>query len=363
MLFARFIAPFIALFITLWGGCSSPVEIDNPEQILLIQAFLTPGEEVVVNVQKTLPSRLYYEGLEDPVSGAQVIVNTEASTTVLDEDPAVAGIYKASAQALPVIEGETYQLEVTHEDRVVRARTTVPIRSRVTEVVNDTITYFQRYGDIFGELVHPGEFSWIKSPTAAGYVIIVEALDVTSLPVTAEPLTAQFDTLLALRERLEGQVANDSLRVLERQISDLRAYFNTNITLVNDAGDTTRFLRERQQEDWREQEAKESTNNWTEGKLWRERRQDLFGNRVLDFWVPADSTRSDFWWLGVRFEGEYRITLQSVDENYFDYYTTLFNGNSGADSDPGPIFHVDGGTGVFGSYSRDSFRVIARRGD
>jgi hypothetical protein len=350
---------FFGGIIALSGGCSSPVEIDNPEQILLIQAFLTPGEDVVVDVQNTIPSRSYYEGFENPVRGATVVVNTEATEVVLGEDPDAAGHYIASMQDLPVVEGETYHLEVTHEDRVARATTTVPVKSLVTEVVGDTITYFQRFGDLFGELSHPGEFYWTKSPTAAGYVVIVEALGVSSLPVTADPLTGELDKLLELRESLEDQVDADSLQVLERQISDLREFFEDNVTLVNDDGDTTRFLREREQQDWIEQEAKD----WTEGKLWREKRSDLYNSRVLDYWMPADSTRSDFWWLGVRFDGEYQVTLQSVDENYFDYYTTLFNGNTGADADFGPIFHVDGGTGVFGSYTRDSFRVHSRRGD
>ena len=344
---------------TIWGGCSSPLEVENPEQILLVQAFLTPGEDVAVRLYRTIPSRQYYEGLEDPVSGARVVVSTAAATIVLGEDTESPGLYTASAQLLPIAEGETYNLEVTHEDRTARAQTTVPTRARITSVIGDTITYFQRFGDLFGELSHPGEFSWARSPDAAGYIVIVEALDVSSLPVTADPLTAQLDTLIARRDRLEAEVSSDSLQVLERQIEDLRGYFDDNISLVNAFGDTTRFLRQREQDDWEEH----LTEDWTEGKLWRERREELYYSRVIDYWIPADSTRGDFWWLGVRFEGEYQVTLQSVDENYFDYFTTLFNGNSGADADFGPIFHVDGGTGVFGSYSQESFRVHARRGD
>ena len=341
------------------SGCSNPVEVENPEQILLIQAFLAPGEDVVVDVQETIPSRRYYEGFENPIRDATVVVSTDASEVVLEEDPDAAGRYSASAASLPVVEGETYHLEVTHEDRIARASTTVPVKSLFTQVVGDTITYFQRYGDLFGDLAHPGEFYWTKSPTAAGYVVIVEALGVSSLPVSADPLTGELDRLLELRESLEGQVDADSLEVLERQITDLRGYFDENISLVNEAGDNTRFLREREQQDWIEQEQKD----WTEGKLWREKRSDLYNSRVIDYWMPADSTRSDFWWLGVRFEGDYQVTLQSVDQNYFDYFTTLFNGNTGADADFGPIFHVEGGTGVFGSYTSDSFRVFSRRGD
>ena len=348
-----------AVGIALSAGCSSPLEVEDPEQILLVQAFLTPGEDTAVKVSRTVPSRQFYEGFEDPVRRARVAITSSSRTVLLGEDPTSAGVYTASAELLPVLEGSTYYLEVNHRDQMARARTTVPRRARVTQVVGDTITYYQRYGDLFGELRHPGEFSWTQSPNAAGYVVIVESMEVSSLPVTADPLTAELDTLIARRERLEGQVGSDSLQVLERQIEGLRGYFEDNVTLVNADGDTTRFLRQREQDDWEEH----LTEDWTEGKLWRERREDLYYSRVIDYWIPADSTRGDFWWLGVRFEGEYQVTLQSVDENYFDYFTTLFNGNSGADADFGPIFHVDGGTGVFGSYSQESFRVFARRGD
>ena len=80
--------------------------------------------------------------------------------------------------------------------------------------------------------------------------------------------------------------------------------------------------------------------------------------------MPADSTRSDFWWLGVRFEGEYEVELHAADRNYIDdCFRTVLNGVSGADSGAGPIFHVDGGEGVFGSYAADRFRLYARKGE
>ncbi len=97
--------------------------------------------------------------------------------------------------------------------------------------------------------------------------------------------------------------------------------------------------------------------------MWRDRGDVVYWGRVVDYWIPADTLRSDFWWFGVRFTGDYRITLQAADSNYFDYYTTAFNGQSGADGDAGPIFHTEGGFGVFGSYSADSFTIFARRED
>ncbi len=84
-----------------------------------------------------------------------------------------------------------------------------------------------------------------------------------------------------------------------------------------------------------------------QGRKWRRKRRELSQNRVFDYWL-ADSTHSDFWWFGVRFEGEYEVSR---------------NGISGADSDTGPIFHVDEGTGVFGSYAADGFRLYAEKGE
>ena len=46
----------------------------------------------------------------------------------------------------------------------------------------------------------------------------------------------------------------------------------------------------------------ETEEEWSEGKKWRERLDNLFFARKIDYWIPADSTRSDFWWLGVRLD-------------------------------------------------------------
>ena len=152
----------------------------------------------------------------------------------------------------------------------------------------------------------------------------------------------------------------DSLSVLDGEIEVLRTFFAENLALVDDSGEPIRWLRDREQVEWEQIGDKEK---WSEGKKWRERLGDLFNARKIEYWIPADTTRSDFWWLGVRFEGEYRVRLQAADLNYFDYFTTSFNGQSGSDGDKGPVFHVEGGTGVFGSYVEDSFRVLAYRDD
>ncbi|MFH1571662.1 MAG: DUF4249 family protein [Gemmatimonadota bacterium] len=341
-------------------GCSSPSEVEDHPQSLYVQAFLSPGVDPSVQLLETVRPEEFYDGLERFVSGAEVVIRSGDRTIALAEDPREPGAYGAPHGVLPIVAGQTYYLEASQGGRQLRAHTTVPLPAPVTRVVGDTITYYQIFGNLFGDLVHPGEFFWSRSPTAAGYVIVVEALGVRSLPTSAEPLTADLDSLLARRDRAQlAGVSTDSLAILDRQVAALRRYFEDNITLVSPSGDTVRWLRDREQVDWDEIE----TKDWSEGKMWRERRNDLYWSRAMDYWVPADSTHSDFWWAGVRFEATYRVTLHAADTNYFDYATTAFNGNSGADSDRGPVFHVDGGLGVFGSYSSDSFEVEAIRAD
>ena len=345
-----------------WQSCSNPAQIDDPEPMLIVQALLQPGADTEVLIMQTLPPQSYYESLVDSVSGAEVEIVVDDQTFALSEDAQRPGIYRIAAATMPVEEGKTYELTATVDQRQLRARTTVPTRAAVTEVSADTIVYLQSYADLFGDLNHPdhpGEFHWDQSPDAAGYVIIIEAVEINTLPMSIEPLTGDLDRLLEQRALLEGQVSEDSLTTLDSQIQDLEAFFMTHLSLTRDDGTPIRYLRDRHREEWEEINDKD----WTEGKKWRKRRDTLFDHSFVDFWVPADTLRSDYWWVGVRFEGEYKIHLQSVDQNYFDYFTTRFNGDSGNDADNGPLFHIDGGRGLFGSYSEDSFRVTALLGE
>ena len=341
------------------AGCSNPGGIEDPQQVLYVESFLTPGSDVEVLLRQTLPPERFWEGREEIVSGAEVAIGGDDVRVVLEERTDSPGTYAVAAGLLPVVEGETYRLEVRHEERLLRAQTTVPWKATLSKGLRDTITYLQGFGDRFGDLNHPGDFSWEPSPTAAGYIIVIEALEVRSLPVTAEPLTADIDSLVALRERLDGQVDADSLAALDREIRRLRDFLGENISMVRGDGSGIRWLGDREQEDWDEIDRED----WSEGRKWRRKRRELSLNRVFDYWIPADSTRSDFWWFGVRFEGEYEVSLHAADRNYVNYFRTVLNGISGADSDTGPIFHVDGGTGVFGSYAADRFRLYAEKGE
>ena len=348
---------FLAFSALLWCGCSNPSEVEDPEQVLIVQAYLVPGQDAEVKLRQTIRPDRFYDGREDTVSGAAVEILVGDQTFALSENGREPGTYRIAAGIMPISSGRTYHLRVTHGHRQARASSTVPELAEIVEVSADTIVYFQRYASLYGELAHPGEFRWRRSPDAAGYVVIVEAVEVRSLPTAALPLTADLDSLIALREGLAAASDPDTSE-LDARIESLRAYFEANISLVGADGSTIRWLRDRDQAAWDEIDRE----SWSEGKKWRKKREQLFFSRLVDYWVPADTLRGDYWWLGVRFEGEYRIRLQAVDRNYLDYFTTSFNGQSGNDADKGPLFHVTGGVGVFGSYAEDSFRVWAERG-
>lgn len=75
-------------------------------------------------------------------------------------------------------------------------------------------------------------------------------------------------------------------------------------------------------------------------------------------------------WFAIYFKGRYKIKIFTVDRNWYDLARTVpelaggggsFGGNAGDDFDR-PIFHVDGGIGIFGSASMDSvgFTVLPR---
>ena len=66
-------------------------------------------------------------------------------------------------------------------------------------------------------------------------------------------------------------------------------------------------------------------------------------------------------WFGIYFEGRHHYKVYAVDRNWYDLVRTTpqtggglgFGGNAGDGVEP-PIFHVEGGIGLFGSASVDS---------
>lgn len=353
----RITAVWISLAL-LWA-CSSPTGVADPVRRLIVTSYLMPGTDTVVKVRRTVASERFYAGLEDTVAAAQVQIESAGRVTELAEDAAEPGTYRVSAAALPVVSGATYALRVVAGDQELTATTTVPGPVAVTQVSADTVVYYQQFGDLYGELVHPGQFRWSRSEGAAGYGVIVTAPAVRAAGPVELPLTGRLRQLMERRAALAATGSPDTLAALDRQIDALRLWLAANVSLVRSPGDTIRWLRDSEQADWDAIAAKD----WDEARQWQERMERLFQASRTEYFVPPDTLRSDYWWAGIRFEGECRVRVLAVDRNYFDYAATAANGLSGNDGDRGPVFHTRGGFGVFGSCTQDSFSVFARRSD
>ncbi len=67
-------------------------------------------------------------------------------------------------------------------------------------------------------------------------------------------------------------------------------------------------------------------------------------------------------WIAVAFYGRNRLTASALDDNLFDFFRTQSVQQGGSTFSPGEIpnviEHIDGGTGVFGSYANSSFEVV-----
>ena len=142
-----------ALCALLWGACSSPNEIENPAQNILVIAYLVPGQDAQVKLRQTLPPERYYDGLEDTLFNARVEISTQGEVYALQPIGQERGLYSIEHALMPVVEGQRYQLLVEHDGRLARAETTVPFASQVTEVKTHTgdgenIVYNQQFGDL-----------------------------------------------------------------------------------------------------------------------------------------------------------------------------------------------------------------------
>lgn len=83
-----------------------------------------------------------------------------------------------------------------------------------------------------------------------------------------------------------------------------------------------------------------------------------------NFAENADGTVTvDLPWLGVAFYGPNEVAINAVDDNYYDFLRSA-SAQQGAFAPgeiPNVIEHVEGGTGIFGSYSRTAIDVQISR--
>lgn len=74
--------------------------------------------------------------------------------------------------------------------------------------------------------------------------------------------------------------------------------------------------------------------------------------------ISGNTVRIKVPWLAISFYGANRLSLASVDRNYYDFYRTLGIQQGGSTLSPGEIpdiiNHVEGGRGLFASYAQVS---------
>ena len=70
-------------------------------------------------------------------------------------------------------------------------------------------------------------------------------------------------------------------------------------------------------------------------------------------------------WLTLSFYGPHQLSASAIDNNYYDFIRTEAAQQGGSTLAPGEIpnvaDHVEGGTGLFGSYARVEYQVFVKR--
>lgn len=141
----QFIGLLVGLFIV------AVLYITNCDQSIVLPEFI---EEIVVNgylivgqgvdsvyVQKTLPIAESYSYDAASVSTDSIFISVDDRRYRLSEYGDKSGAYFLSSDSLIVTPGKTYHLEVTVDDKVVRASTTAPGPVEIQSLNVDTAIY------------------------------------------------------------------------------------------------------------------------------------------------------------------------------------------------------------------------------
>jgi len=306
----RVALPAILVLAVLVGCDTTALE---PESQVVVEAYLQAGAPLdSVRVTRTASADDAYAPEEAAIRGAEVMVQrldddgdvavavpyTEADTT--------AGIY--APEATPTVAPRTtYRLEVTTpEGPVVTSTTTVPASVEVVRTENDTTTY-------------PGE----------------DRSDSPQFELTIRPgpsaLERQNVYVLTSRSLLDFQAipANPSDSTLQRLLTPfyLDGYDADDDTLASLRVNSSGLLNE---------------DNFTRNE-----------DGTVDIALP---------WLAVAFYGPNQIRASVVDNNVYDFLRTQSaqQMSLAPGEIPNVIEHVEGGTGVFGSYAQAGGMAVIR---
>lgn len=301
--------PLLALFLLAVSLLGCDTTATQPESQVVVEAYLQADAPLpTIRLTRTVGAGEAYVPSEAAVRGATVAVDrladddtTTRTTTVYSETDSVPGVY--APRRPPVVEpGASYRLRVDPPDGArLTATTTVPDAITLLELKNDTATYQSEDQPTF--VVEPP-----RRPTERQNVYVFST---TSL--------LDFDRLPA-----------DTLR---RALAPLyRDGFGPNADSLRDLQTTSSGLLN---------EANFQRND-------------------------SGSLTIELPWLGVAFFGPNEVAINVVDDNYYDFLRSQQAQQQGGFSPgeiPNVLEHVEGGTGLFGSYARVARPVFIRPPD
>jgi len=279
----------------------------SDEPIVVVDASLIVGWTFpTVLVSRTLSPDRAFSATDALIEDARVTIRSEhGDAHVYEPHPESAGLYRPVDTTTRVLERTTYTLEVvTPAGEVVTATTTTPPAIRVRE--------------------------WALLDVATGEVIrTMVGFDDVANPL--EAFAAPANQLVHAEGVLEARFDRPDVAAFQLAMWSL----DPTSELVVDAG----FLDENDLDDFDRIETSPA------------------------FLAPEGRIRVP--WLAFFFAGPYRLNLYAVDRNWYDLLRSMpalgesgiAFGNPGGQSFEEPIFHVEGGIGLFGSASVDSVGV------
>jgi hypothetical protein len=286
-------------------GCDTTAT--RPESQVVVESYLRANLPLPsVRMTRTVGVDAAYDPAEDAVEGAEVVVDrladdsTVVTTVPYTENDSLPGFYSPVNPPLVAPEA-TYRLRATTSDGTeIRATTTVPgpIEIRATE--NDTATYqSERQPSLTVQVERPERIDRRAGRQNVFTLTTTSLLDFKTTP--EDTLRAALTPFYA-----DGfDAEDDSLESLRRNSSGL----------LNEAN--------------------------------FKRNED--GTITID--LP---------WLAIAFFGPNDVGVSVVDENYYDFLRSqnVQQGGFAPGEIPNVIEHVDGGTGIFGSYAQATRTVF-----
>jgi hypothetical protein len=302
--------PLLALLLVLAAGLvGCDTAATTPEAQVVVEAYLQANAPMdSIRLTRSVGTQGAYVPSEAAIRNAEVTVRrlnddgTPAATIPYRES--ASGVYAPAPTPRPLVQPlTTYELSVTTPDGAeVTAQTTVPDTLSIVDSKNEEVVYQGETQPTF--TVTP------PRSARAGQAVLV--LTTTSLVDFGRPESQ-------LRDRLTPFYEED----YDPEEDNVRSFRQTSSGVLNEAN----FTRD-----------------------------------------DAGRITTKLPWISVAFYGPNRVAVHVIDENLYDLVRSQQaqtpgqgGGGLGPGEIPNVIEHVEGGTGIFGSYARDTREVTIQR--